>query len=752
MWKTSLGWDDEILDATYQKWLHWLNLLKKVGDIRLPRCYHASVGKSKTEIVAPNAPDSKPSRAPSARASATRLTYTNLQLHIFSDSSTYAMAAVAYWRWQDNDGQIRLAFISSKCRVAPIKHTSVPRLELQAALLAARLADTITKEHRNMLPQGRYFWCDSSTVLYWIRNNARDYKAFVAHRLGEIDELTQIKEWHFIPTKMNIADIATRDSCELDVLQKEWLYGPEFLYGGQETWPTDIQQLEVGTEDLERVSLVVTEQYSPAVPEPERFSSWLRLLKSTCTVLLFIDKCKKRTSAIDGDMMRRAERLLIMHSQRQTFAEDLENLKQKKPLDRKSKLLTLTPVIDEYGVLRVGSRIEQAPGISPETKYPVILDGRSHVAQLIVRHHHVKAAHGNQEVVVNNVKQHYWIIRLRPTIKHVTSKCMFCRIKKTLPQPPRMGNLPEARMAHFQRPFTFCGVDLFGPMEVTVQYRRREKRYGVLFTCMTIRAIHIEVVSTLTTDAFIMALRRMAARRGWPQHMFSDNGTNLRGATNEIKKSISDLDEETLKGEAVKYGTTWTFSPPASPHWGGAWERLIRCVKNSLKVVLKERAPRDEVLNTLLAEVEHMVNSRPLTHVSVEPHSDESLTPNHFLLGASSNLPTIGAYDDSDAYLRKQWRISQRLADLFWKRWVREVLPDMRPRTKWHLEQRPLQVGDLVLIVDPDSPRNVWPRGRVQAVMAGRDGRIRVLDIKTKTGVLRRSAARIARIQTEDEC
>lgn len=134
-----------------------------------------------------------------------------------------------------------------------------------------------------------------------------------------------------------------------------------------------------------------------------------------------------------------------------------------------------------------------------------------------------------------------------------------------------MGDLPGARTAHQQRPFTYCGVDLFGPMEVTVG-RRREKRYGVLFTCLTVRAIHLELVNNLTADSFIMALRRMAARRGWPQYMYSDNGTNLRGANTELKKSIKNLDEDVLKDKASNHGIKWTFIPPASPHWGGAWE------------------------------------------------------------------------------------------------------------------------------------------------------------------------------------
>ncbi|KAJ0181222.1 hypothetical protein K1T71_003307 [Dendrolimus kikuchii] len=156
-------------------------------------------------------------------------------------------------------------------------------------------------------------------------------------------------------------------------------------------------------------------------------------------------------------------------------------------------------------------------------------------------------------------------------------------------------------------------------------------------------------------------------------------------------------------------------------------------------------SPRDEILHTLMTEVEQMVNSRPLTHVTVEPTCEETLTPNHFILGSSSIMPMLGVFDNSDSYLRKQWRISQKLADMFWRRWLREVLPEMRPRTKWHQEQRPLQVGDFVLIVDPSTPRNVWPKGLIVTALPGKDGRTRVVDVKTQNGIFRRSAARLGR-------
>lgn len=769
-WRLNIGWDDVIPDVIYKKWCEWMDLLKLINHIRIPRCYIPTVSASEMERETVNNSSSASRRltlsavrpAPTSPSASTQpatggyaatgpasatVHYNDAQLHIFCDASLKAMCAVAYWRWTYN-GTIHIAFVASKCRVLPVKPITVPRAELQAALLAARLADTIANEHKIKVVR-RYFWCDSTTVLQWIRNNARTYKIFVANRLGEIDELTQSHEWRYIPTDLNVADLATRDSFDVTLFNREWLNGPRFLYDDEQSWPVDllIKKDEVSTE-----CVTVLSSDTPArlpIPEPDRFSTFLRLQRATAVSLKALHRFKGLTIKVDSALMERAERLLLMQAQADSFPLDIAVIKKGKPLQPTSKLLTLSPYIDEHGILRVGGRIDAASEIGPEVKRPIILDGRHPTARLLVRRYHILAAHGNQETVVNEVKQKYWLLRLRPTVKYVVRKCMLCRLRRGKPHVPRMGDLPPARMAHHQRPFTHCGLDLFGPMEVAIG-RQRAKRYGVLFTCLTVRAVHIELVSSLSSDSLIMALRRMAARRGWPTQLYSDNGTNLRGSDTELRKSINEIDFEPLEIVAANNAVQWNFIPPASPHWGGAWERLIRSVKSSLQVILKERAPREEVLSTLLAEVENIVNSRPLMHVSVDPGDPETLTPNHFLLGGSSNLPTLGKFDESDFYHRKLWRKSQRLADMYWQRWVKEILPELRPRKKWNEEQTPLQVGDLVLIVDPNGPRNLWQKGLVVRVYPGKDGRIRVVDVKTKTGTLRRSVARVAPISLVD--
>ncbi|XP_063838179.1 uncharacterized protein LOC135087312 [Ostrinia nubilalis] len=201
----------------------------------------------------------------------------------------------------------------------------------------------------------------------------------------------------------------------------------------------------------------------------------------------------------------------------------------------------------------------------------------------------------------------------------------------------------------------------------------------------------------------------MAARRGTPKIIFSDNGTNFVGANRE------------LQGAASREGITWRFIPPGCPNMGGAWERMVRSVKTSLMTVLKEKSPPEEVLHTLLLEVEHIVNSRPLTHIN----------------------PAPGVFEDHDLIGKANWRTAQRLTDHFWQRWLKEYLPTLMPRKIAGRETEDPQVGDVVLIVDATLPRNTWPRGEVLRVYPGPDGRIRILDVRTPGGVLRRPTRRV---------
>lgn len=338
-------------------------------------------------------------------------------------------------------------------------------------------------------------------------------------------------------------------------------------------------------------------------------------------------------------------------------------------------------------------------------KNPIILDGKHHFARLIIQDYYERFHHGSPESVINELKQKFWIIKIRPTVKNVTSRCQVCRILSKKAEQPRIREVPQARVGLHRRPFTFCGIDYFGPMHVTIG-RRREKRWGALFTCLTTRAIHLELVSSLTADSAIMALQRMSNRRGVPSEIFSDNGTNFTEANKELKNAIEKFDKYKFREKLTNKKIKWQFIPPHSPHMGGSWERLVRSVKRSLAAILNERAPKEETLITLLTEVKNTVNSRPLTNMSVNPRDPESLTPNHLLMGSSSGSIMCETFSLDDLNCRKQWRISQRLADMFWSRWTKEYIPGLVVKKCWNHDTRNLIVGDVVLIADSNMPRN----------------------------------------------
>jgi hypothetical protein len=308
-----------------------------------------------------------------------------------------------------------------------------------------------------------------------------------------------------------------------------------------------------------------------------------------------------------------------------------------------------------------------------------------------------------------------------------------------------MAPLPPQRLTPFVKPFLYTGVDLFGPMQVTVG-RRVELRYGVLFTCLVMRAIHLELARDLSTDSFLICLRNFLNRRGKVAEIWSDNGTNFRGAARELKRSFLEvLGDPDVDGELTKHRISWHFITPGSPHHGGAWERMIAVVKKVLLMLLHARAPKPETLYSFLVEAENIINSRPLTHVAIDSQSQEALTPNHFLLGESNGMPSPCLIDKSDELSPKQWRYSQLLANHFWSRWIKEYLPDITRRTKWFKRSKPLAVGDLVFIVDGGAARNTWKRGMVSGVVMGRDGQVRSASVRMPDGkILSRPITRLA--------
>ena len=300
-----------------------------------------------------------------------------------------------------------------------------------------------------------------------------------------------------------------------------------------------------------------------------------------------------------------------------------------------------------------------------------------------------------------------------------------------------MADLPEDRVRPDRPPFTSVGLDFFGPFQVR-RGRSLVKRYGVIFTCLAIRAVHIEVAFSLDTDSFLLALRRFIARRGQVKEIYSDNGTNFTSGERELRDAISEWNQEKIHNSLLQKNIKWTFSPPYGSHFGGIWERCIRTIRKILRSLLREQITDDESLPTLMCEVESILNSRPISAVSSDPCDLEALTPNHLLLLKSEAPLPPGLFQHKDLLSRRRWRQVQYLADVFWRRWCKEFLPLLQIRQKWVLPRRNLAVGDIVLVATESSRRNSWPLGKIVEVFPDKRGFVRRAKVSMKSGVFER--------------
>ncbi|XP_058810993.1 uncharacterized protein LOC131675877 [Topomyia yanbarensis] len=452
---------------------------------------------------------------------------------------------------------------------------------------------------------------------------------------------------------------------------------------------------------------------------------------------------------LQQEELKRAQNYLYRQAQITGYPDEYTLLNKKTSfmsqteLRKNSKLFRESPFLDDNKVMRIHGRIDGCQHTDLESKNPIILPPEHPITRIIAQHYHCSLFLSNHETAINKLRLHYYIPRLRAIYRKLRGNCQRCKLDSANPSPPAMGALPGARLAVFARPFSHVGIDYFGPMLVSVG-RRTEKRYGVLITCLTVRAIHIELAHSLSTDSCIMALRCFMTRRGVPITIYSDQGTNFRGASKELASELDKIDQNKLVEGIVSPRTSWKFIPPASPHMGGAWERMIQTVKKNLQQMKLGRLPSDEVLRNALVEIENTVNSRPLTHIPVDDEMAAVLTPNNFLLGSSDGMKPLALLNDTSVAVKKNWKMSQTIANVFWRRWLSDYLPSLTRRTKWFRQVKPISVDDLVVVVDPQSPRNSWPKGKIVAVSRSKDGQVRWATVQTACGLLERPAVKLA--------
>ena len=500
--------------------------------------------------------------------------------------------------------------------------------------------------------------------------------------------------------------------------------------GWDDEIPSDyLSRWRVWLNGLPKSFVVHVSKDSSIVSIIQQFSSWFKLLKFIALCLRcqrrFVmrrkvskENCLDTADASGAKLVTNAEleeagKEIIKFEQNLTFAEELEAVKGGKCVKGSSALARLDPILTD-GLLRVGGRLSMAT-LSDDSKHQIIIPKDSHLARLLVNHFHQKSGHSGREYVLALLRERFWLIRANSTVRSVLSSCFDCKRRQGPVGEQKMANLPRPRVTPDQPPFTCVGIDYFGPFLVR-QKRSMVKRYGAIFTCLALRAVHLEVCHSLDTDSFIHALRRFIARRGQVKEIRSDNGSNFVGGERELRVMIDSWNQAKIHDALLQKSIKWVFNPPGASHHGGVWERLIRSTRKVLGALVKEQSLDDESLQTLLCECESIINGRLLTTVSDDPKDLEPLSPNHLLLLRSETPLPPGLFLKSDTYSRRRWRQVQYLADVFWGRWKREYLPLLQSRQKWFRPKENFAVGDTVIVVDETLPRNAWAIGRITEV------------------------------------
>ena len=704
IWKMKkFDWDDPLPKESQQSWQRLFDDIEKLRTVQFPRC------------LQPEGSFGSP------------------ELHLFADASILAYGAAAYLVWPTVNGK-EVCLISAKARVAPLRQTTIPRLELMAALLASRLAKTIRDEFK-IKPSNVIFWSDSMIVLAWLHSESSLLKPFVGVRVAEIQETWDPNLWRHVPTKLNPADDLSR-GIAVSEMNGRWMNGPSFLREEPEDWPTETSQATPEVPEFKVGKPIYALQPVPStIIDPARFSNWQRLCRVTAYCLRFANNAKS-LHRVSGPLLPEevtsAERYWVMSAQTQLG-------------DWKFRHKDLAPFLQDK-IVRVGGRLKHSP-LSYDEKHPMLLPSDHAISRLVVKDAHNRVLHAGRERTLCETRRKFWLARGRNMVKKIVRECVTCRRLRQYPYTTLMADLPPERLKPFSPPFSVTGVDLFGPFYLRYGRNSKVKTWGALFTCATVRAIHLEIVQGLSTEAFLYALRRFAAHHGWPNTIISDNGTSFVGTERELKKLLQE-GKQKIEDFAVVHKVKWRFNTPLSPHQGGFFESLIKLTKKALRVIVGQQVLSWNEMSTVFAEVKSLVNSRPLGYPSNDPNDLRPLTPNHLILGrASADIPQ-GPFRET-RNCRKRFEYIQSLVQQFWKRFQREYFQTLMRRTKWANKARQFKVNDIVLMVESGVARGKWNLARVIEVHPGRDGVIRNVKLRTKTGEYERSVQRCCPILEE---
>lgn len=731
VWKLGIGWDDQLPPEPCAQWNQFIADLPLLSELRFER-----------HVLIPN--------------------FCDVQLIAFCDASTRGYASCLYLRSVDNEGNVKVRLLTSKSKVAPLNPVlSIPRLELEAAVLLSKLVNFVV-QNLTVINYSIIALSDSKNVLAWIQTQPYMLKTFVANRVSRITSVVPPSSWFHVRTHNN----GSADMCSRGVLPArfvevaaEWMQGPAWLRDDRDKWPIESFYVNKEFKVTELKSNSATFAFNSSDDRNvfcndleetfEKFSSFNRLQRVISWCHRFVHNLRCKTSERVVGPLRTSELIkahdtIVRVLQTNHFSSEISSLKKGNFV---ASLRKLSPFVDTHNFLRVGGRLVQAD-LPYNTKHPVLLP-KCQTSKLLIYYLHVKYLHVGPRTLQGILCKNYWLVSARSIIRSVLSKCKMCFKCRPTALQPEMGTLPAPRLMP-NKVFDHVGCDIGGPYFVKESLRRNakvHKAYFCLFLCFSTKAVYCEVLSQLSCDCFLATLDRLVARRGIPSCLYSDCGSNFIAAAKHLKEvaqfwNDKDNKDEILDGLTARQ-INWFNTPPNGASLGGIWESGIKQCKHLLARAVGDKALTFEELSTVFCRVEAVLNSRPLCSLSDNPNEFEVLTAGHFLIGRS--LVAVPEYEYEDVPMNRlsRWQLIQKVSQTFWRRWSDDYLHTLQQRAKWFSSPPNLKVGDLVLLKSNLTKPLQWPLGRIEATHEGVDKIVRVVTLRTKNGVIKRPVNKI---------
>ncbi|XP_058828387.1 uncharacterized protein LOC131688231 [Topomyia yanbarensis] len=724
LWSIKADWDDPVDEEFAQQWQELHSSLSHLNQIPIPRCV------TNNNVMA-------------------------YELHGFADASVVAYGACVYVRSIFADGTAKMALLTSKSKLAPLHDLSIPRKELSAALLLSHLVKRVTVE-LSMKFLEVVLWCDSTIVLAWIKKPLNELELFVRNRIALIQEETDGFRWEYINTENNPADIVSRGQLP-EILSRNnlWWHGPEFLaYVIYQIQPPAAVP-DTDLPEMKAVPAAPTVKNKP-LPIFSRYSSFRKLQRVISYILRFVDNCRKKSVERETRRnltvreLRKSKEAIIKVIQIVHLGDEIQRVIHKLPCKR---IGNLRPIF-QGGLLRVGGRLDRSQ-LPFESRHPIILPDKDPLVRMMIREMHVELLHIGQSGLMNAMRQRYWLLNARSTIWQITRRCVRCFRCNPTDTTQLMGNLPSARVVP-SPPFAVTGVDFAGPFWVKQGSRRPTlvKAYIAVYVCMATKAVHLEAVSDLSTDAFLASLRRFISRRGCIQELHSDNATNFKGANHEMHKLYNQFRDQQAVQRIEQFCHTreieWHFIPPDAPEFGGLWEAAVKSAKTHLKRIVGNVKLNFEEFSTVLTEIEAVLNSRPLLAVSNDSADPLVITPAHYLIGRPLTALAEPSLENLKVNRLDRWQHLQLMREHFWRAWSRDYLNTLQPRKK-NLRTMPnICIGMIVLLHIRIQPPLHWKLGKITAVYPGEDGLVRSVDVFVDGSTYRRPINKISVLPIED--